>query len=106
MTAATLALYARTVANAPAHAVPAAPFERARIRDALGYRPWSPSVRAPVLAPVAVPVSPAARAGGPMPLGTRVAVAALALRRTAVGRALHRVTPQALLDALKARLNS
>ncbi len=106
MTAATLAIYARTVAGAPAHAVPAAPFDRARIRDALGYRAWAPSVTAPVPAPGAVPVSSAARAGVPMPLGTRVAVAALALRRTAVGRGLHRVTPQALLDALKARLNS
>jgi hypothetical protein len=75
------------------------PFERARVRDALGYRAWQPPV-----------IEPAAAAGVPEPatrgLVARLARQALAIRHTAVGRALYRVTPQTLLDALKSRLTS
>ena len=84
-------------------AVPAAvmhrPFERARIRDALGYRDWQP--RAIESSPVAVVDEPTTPG-----LVSHIARQALAIRHTALGRALYRLTPQTLLDALKSRLTS
>ena len=106
MTAATLAIYERTLSLAQVPAARTPPFDRARIRDALGYRAWSPVTSAPASATPAAPAGDDIPAARVVPLGTRVAIAALALRKTAVGRALRRVAPQVLLDALKARLHS
>ena len=106
MTAATLAIYERTLSLAQVPAARTPPFDRARIRDALGYRAWSPVTSAPASATPPAPAGDDIPAARVVPLGTRVAIAALALRKTAVGRALRRVAPQVLLDALKARLHS
>jgi glycosyltransferase involved in cell wall biosynthesis len=96
MTRATLARYASAIARAPMLHAPG--FGNARIRDALGYRPWQP----PALAPAA-----ADEATSPTPDGVlqRIAQRALAMRRTPMGRLLYRVTPEPLIDALKARLH-
>jgi len=101
MAEATFAVYE----DALARAKPAAglrPFDRVRVRDALGYVAWRPPALAVQEAP---PPTADAEALAP-DFATRVARAALAIRHTAVGRALHRLTPQSLLDALKARLMS
>ena len=106
MADATFAHYARALAARPA-ARRCAPFSNARIRDALGYRAWT--------APVASsPVVPATAAAAPLAEGVaaprrgvwqRVAIRALAMRRTPMGRLLYRVTPEPVIDALKARLH-
>jgi O-antigen biosynthesis protein len=100
MADATFALYEEALACAVTR--PALkPLSRMRIRDALGYRPWVPSVTA-ALAPSAS--SPATTDSGGV--AARVAHAALALRHTVLGRTLYRVTPRPVLDALKARLKA
>jgi hypothetical protein len=101
MADATFAVYEAALAHAPSTPT-AKRFDRARVRDALGYRPWLPPVIAP---PAEAPPATASVQTHRHPgFGTRVAHAALAIRHTAVGRAVYRVTPQALLDALKSRL--
>jgi len=100
MAEATVALYDAAIATR-ARATDAAPFEPARVRDALGYRPWSPS-GATNTRDGARPVPAAA----PAPWQTRVARRALALRHTPLGKAMHRLAPRPLLDALKARLHA
>jgi GT2 family glycosyltransferase/glycosyltransferase involved in cell wall biosynthesis len=95
MTRATLAHYASALATTPALYVPA--FSNARIRDALGYRPWQPPAMAP--ASVESVTSP------PEGVLHRLAQRALAMRRTPMGRLLYRVTPEPVIDALKARLH-
>ena len=77
------------------------PFARARVRDALGYRPWMPPS---IAEPVHVASSVKRRESGDVV--TRVAQAALAIRHTVLGRTLYRVTPRPLLDVLKARLKT
>ena len=99
MADATFAVYDEALAYATS-ATDLTPFDRARVRDALGYAAWHPPVlESPQAAvPLREIVTPT--------LTTRFARAALTIRHTAVGRVLYRVTPQALLDALKARLTS
>ena len=104
MADATLSLYDSALAGKTV-AANARPFTNLRIRDALGYRPWTPPsdvyaatdsqelVREP---PVAAP---------PAGWMDRVARQALAIRRTPMGRALYRMTPASWIDALKARLD-
>jgi len=96
MTDATFAVYTEALAASRgkrAHA----PFDNARRRDALGYRAWQPPQ-------IELPVLSAPSAEAPPRFATRFARAALAIRHTPVGRALYRMTPRPLLDALKARL--
>jgi len=100
MAEATVALYDATVAGRP-RTIDAAPFEPARVRDAHGYRPWSPPGAAGT-----VPVAHVAPAAAPTAWQTRVARRALALRHTPLGKAMHRLAPRPLLDALKARLHA
>ena len=101
MADATFSLYEQALAAAPER--PALrPFSRARIRDALGYRPWAPPPTAtPASDPAREPPSPAL-----IPLSTRFAHAALAIRHTLLGRTLYRVTPRPVLNALKSRLKT
>ena len=94
----TVALYdASCAAERVLHA---APFPAVRVRDALGYVPWSPPCLAPPASPL--PISAAARRAG---LGARVAGAALGLRHSFAGRALYRLTPAVVREALKRRLS-
>jgi glycosyltransferase involved in cell wall biosynthesis len=75
-------------------------FANDRVRDALGFTLWTPPATAREASPSeAPPVRP--QDGSFM---NRFARRALAIRRTAVGRALYRMTPSPLIDALKARL--
>ena len=97
MADATFAIYAEALAGASPPARVHLPFDNARRRDALGYRDWRP----PQFEVAAPPAPPAEALPG---FATRFAQAALAIRHTPVGRALYRMTPRALVDALKARL--
>jgi O-antigen biosynthesis protein len=95
MADATIALYSTALVTAE-RATVARPFDAPRIRDALHYAPWHPPPR-PALAVAAEPAP-----NWP----TRLARGALAIRHTAVGRALYRVAPRPLVEALKARLHA
>jgi GT2 family glycosyltransferase/glycosyltransferase involved in cell wall biosynthesis len=96
MADATIRLYAGALDGAAQRH--ATSFEPARVRDALGYRAWSPP---------AVPRAAAVRVdGAPATWQTRVARRALAMRHTPLGRAMHRLAPRPLLAALKARLHA
>ncbi len=87
-----------------------------RVRDALGYRPWTVPVAnarlevpaaapAAALSPVATAAAAAAVTGGPARgLGTGIARMALRWRHTLPGRLLYSLTPSQVVDALKARL--
>jgi glycosyltransferase involved in cell wall biosynthesis len=101
----TFAHYERALSTAPTAAARFA-FSNERIRDALGYVPWSPPQLA---APTPTSAAPAATGAAPVepPHGVwqRVARRALAMRRTPMGRLLYRVTPEPVIDALKARLH-
>ena len=100
MVDATSNVYERALAAAvPDSLIGHRPFGRVRVRDALGYRAWQP---------YPVETSPAAGVIEPVPPSfvARFARSALAIRHTAVGRALYRLTPRPLLDALKSRLTS
>lgn len=99
----TVALYA--AAAKPAWTQDArlsARFAPERVRDALGYRPWSP----PVLAQEQASASPQGMpdAVASPSFGSRIARAALRMRHTPLGRVAFRLTPQPVLAALKARL--
>jgi GT2 family glycosyltransferase/glycosyltransferase involved in cell wall biosynthesis len=101
MAEATLALYEAAIARVAAQ--PARPFANLRLRDALGYRPWTPPSDAD-----AAENAPAARDGQPVHATGwvgRMARRALAMRRTPIGRLLYRMTPTPVIDALKARLD-
>jgi GT2 family glycosyltransferase/glycosyltransferase involved in cell wall biosynthesis len=103
MADATIAVYATALVTAPP--VAASPsFDAARVRDALGYRAWTPPAvdATPVSAPAPAAPVDAAR----VPWLARVARGALAIRHTALGRALYRMAPRPLVDALKARLHA
>jgi hypothetical protein len=67
------------------------------MRDALGYEPWF----APARPFVAAPAQPEEA-----PWTTRLARQALAIRHTPLGRALYRMAPRPLVQALKARLHA
>jgi hypothetical protein len=94
MAGATLAVYENAFAGAGApRRYP--PLTNVRVRDALGYRRWSPpSLELP---PVESP---------PQGFVTRAVHAALTIRHTPFGRVLFRITPRPLRNALKARLRT
>ena len=98
MASATVAIYARAMA-AP-RASDYAPLSRRRVRDALGYRPWTPP------APAAKPVTGnlPATADARVDPATRFAQAALRLRQSSAGPLLRALTPGFVREALKARL--
>lgn len=111
MAEATLACYADTLAR---NRIVASrkPLDRERMRDALGFRPWVPPAAPPpppatpaVAVRVVASVVPST-AGKPRRswLG-RIARAALALRKTMIGRMLHRIVPAPVANALKAHLD-
>ena len=104
MSEATLALYARALAGAP-DAPARAAFSNLRVRNALGYRAWVPPARTPEDAAAAAPVVAAGDPPRPRGVWERVARRALAMRRTPMGRLLYRLTPEPVIDALKARLH-
>jgi glycosyltransferase involved in cell wall biosynthesis len=95
MAAATLDCYERALAGRRASV--ARPLSRARVRDALGYRGWTPP--APRAAPHAEP-----RAEPRDSAGSRFAHAALRLRQSSAGPLLRAITPGFVREALKARL--
>src|SRR5438876_11828304 len=100
MAEATSAIWRSALSQAPASA--ALPLISAgRCLEALHYAPWRPA--AP---PVEAPEAPAALAYAPKPNGALavVARAALAIRHTFAGRALYRLAPKPLVDALRQRL--
>ena len=94
MAHATLAAYTRAMAGRTA--TRHAPLSRRRVRDALGYRAWTPP--APVTRPVAA--VPSAR----LEPASRLALAALRLRQSSAGPLLRALTPGFVREALKARL--
>jgi GT2 family glycosyltransferase/glycosyltransferase involved in cell wall biosynthesis len=96
MAGATLAVYENALAHAGAPRGYAA-LTSERVRNALGYRPWSPPS-------LATPANESATS--PQGLVTRAARAALTIRHTPFGRALFRITPRPLRNALKARLRT
>ena len=97
MTSATFAVYETACQGRPCGTSKLRAFSSARVRDALGYTPWTPPILAP---PVREPV--------PVPKGFLAYVArwAIAIRPTMLGRILFRFTPTAFVTALKARLRS
>ena len=96
MADATLTNYAKARAKGRI-AEAASPFSNRRIRDALGYRAWTPPV-IPEAVAESTAIVPSAG------VWQRVARRALAMRRTPMGRLLYRMTPEPVIDALKARL--
>jgi glycosyltransferase involved in cell wall biosynthesis len=94
---ATLALYATALVTA-GPAVRAEPFAPRRLRDALGFTPWIVPPRA--FRPPPMPQVP------PQSFSARLAHRALAIRHTVIGRALYRLAPRPLVDALKSRLHA
>jgi hypothetical protein len=98
MATATIAIYARAMAGrVVSHH---ARLSRRRMRDALGYRPWTPpapGTRAVSEASVPVP-------GVRMDPAARLAQAALRLRQSSAGPLLRALTPGFVREALKARL--
>jgi GT2 family glycosyltransferase/glycosyltransferase involved in cell wall biosynthesis len=95
MAQATLRNYAKALASPHAPHV-TSPMSNARIRDALGYAPWVPPEAPRPVAPIVV---------APGSVWQRMARRALAMRRTPVGRLIYRMTPEPVIDALKARLH-
>ena len=98
MASATIAIYARAMAGrvVSRHAR----LSRRRMRDALGYRPWTPP------APVTRAVSEASVPGPGVRMdpAARLAQAALRLRQSSAGPLLRALTPGFVREALKARL--
>lgn len=91
-------------ASGPGDAATARCFTNRRVRDALGYSDWIPPRAAPA-AVAAVADAPLAADLAPPGLMSRFARRALAMRGTAVGRVIYRMTPSPVIDALKARLD-
>jgi hypothetical protein len=106
----TLARYdaAMVAAAARSTARAVAPFDRARVRDAIGYlrwTPWVPAIDVAAPAPaIAAGPAPTGSDAAPDDFGARVASAALRWRHTLPGRVLYRLMPARLRDALKDRL--
>jgi GT2 family glycosyltransferase/glycosyltransferase involved in cell wall biosynthesis len=97
----TLAIYEGVLATArDASSSVAKPFTAARVRDALGYVPWT--MPAPTAVAAASDEALAPRRADD--LLAWVARTALRYSRTLPGRVLRRITPVHLLKALKARL--
>lgn len=97
MAEATLVHYAAAVAQArPAGGARA--FSNRRIRDALGYRAWTPP-------PIPEPIAQAPATDRSPGVWQRLAQRVLAIRRTPMGRLLYRMTPEPVIDKLKARLH-
>jgi glycosyltransferase involved in cell wall biosynthesis len=96
MAATTLAVYRRTMDRA--RATRHAPLSRRRVRDALGYRPWTPPP--PASRPVDAPAAAVSRGDA----ASRFALAALRLRQSSAGPLLRALTPGFVREALKARL--
>ena len=97
MAEATLMSYAGAVAQHPIAGV-VSPFSNRRIRDALGYQPWTPAT-------IPEPIAEATAIDRPPGVWQRIAQRALTMRRTPMGRLLYRMTPEPVIDALKARLD-
>jgi len=91
MTDATFANYAVAVASMPAGS--GQPFSVERVRDALGYRAWTPPTRKTASVPAA-----------PRGMGWRIAHAAREIRHGLPGRVLYRLAPAALVERLKRHL--
>ena len=112
MAEATLACYAATLGKRSATRS-RKPLSRERLRDALGFHPWHPPIVTSPPAPVVElalsgPVHAAPVVATPPPhrsWRSRLAYAALALRKTMLGRLLHRIVPAPLVNALKAHLD-
>ena len=96
MAVATLAVYDEALAGVGVRGNYAA-LSPERIRDALGYRPWSPPSNALPNGEISAPAQG---------FVSRAARAALTFRHTPFGRALFRITPRPLRNALKARLRT
>jgi O-antigen biosynthesis protein len=100
MTGATFACYASAIA--PAATVALQPslqsslqsFPAVRVRDALGYRAWSPPPSD----------APASTVPAPRGIGERIAQAAVGIRHKLPGRVLYRLAPAALVERLKRHL--
>ena len=90
MTLATCAHYDTVVARRQPAGMP--PLSSARVRDALGYRPWTP------------PRPWVEEAAPPRGFGGRVARAAVGIRHQPAGRILYRLAPAALVARLKRHL--
>jgi GT2 family glycosyltransferase len=99
MADATLARYEAAIAGR-SRSSRAARFENDRVRDALGFTLWKPPAAPAEVSRSDVPSADA----GKGTLMKRFTRRALALRQTAVGRVLYRMTPSPLIDALKSRL--
>jgi hypothetical protein len=97
MASATMAIYGRAMSRP--RATRHAPLSRRRVRDALGYRPWTPP------APVAQPTASSMPASATRRVPPRAfAQAALRLRQSSAGPLLRALTPGFVREALKARL--
>jgi hypothetical protein len=100
MTEAAFACYAAAIAAAEkgARQSPSQPslqsFPSARVRDALGYRPWMPPPRD----------APQPAAPAPRGIGARIAHAAVGMRHKLPGRVLYRLAPAAIVERLKRHL--
>jgi len=104
MADATLVHYDAAVADRASEDAPGHRFGNDRVRDALGYRPWTPPAdRSDVGKPV-LDEDPGARSQS-RGLMARVARRALAMRTTPMGRVLYRMTPAPVIEALKSRLH-
>ena len=111
MAARTLQRYRSALDRQPA--LTAEPLANARVRDALGYVPWSPpegARRTGVPASAAATPTAAVTSNARTPMhervgiGTAIARVALRWRHTSIGRMLYRVTPAPLVAALRERL--
>ena len=90
MTEATFARYDAAVASARSMQPPSLqPLAAVRVRDALGYRAWTPPL------PGRIAVGPARGVGG------RIAHAAVAIRHKLPGRILYRLAPASLVERLR-----
>jgi len=85
MTEATFDCYDAAVATGEPRAFQ--PFPPVRVRDALGYRPWTPPPQPSSVAPRGV--------------GRQIARAAVAIRHKLPGRILYRLAPASLVERLK-----
>ena len=104
MTAATIAVYRDVQVMTGTQRAAMPPIAAARCLAALHYTPWHPPKPAAEVAPTAPGAASSVDAPRPRDALARLARAALRIRHTRTGRALHRLAPPSLLAALKARL--
>jgi hypothetical protein len=102
----TLGLYDLALSVSPANESNKLPKPLAanRVRDALGYVPWTPPTPLPPSPPLPAPETRVDVAPPRAGMVTRVSRLALRWRHTFPGRVLYRLTPTTILEALKARL--